>query len=64
MPKIYRMTQRTNWRIFNFDPLLRSSMQQALENLDHERKQAEVLARSTSYQALQMEKNWQETTIQ
>ncbi len=31
-------------------------MQQALENLDHERKQAEVLAGSTSYQALQLEK--------
>jgi hypothetical protein len=31
-------------------------MQQASENLEHARRQAEVLARSTSYQALQMEK--------
>jgi hypothetical protein len=41
----------------NFDPLLRSLMQQALENLEHARRQAEVLARSTSYQDLKMEKN-------
>jgi hypothetical protein len=40
----------------NFDPLLRSSIQQALENLEHKRRQAEVLARSTSYQALRTEK--------
>jgi hypothetical protein len=31
-------------------------MQQASENLEHERRQAEVPARSTSYQALQTEK--------
>jgi hypothetical protein len=48
----------------NFDPLLRSLMQQASENLEHNRRQAEVLAHSTSHQALQTEKNHQETTIQ
>jgi hypothetical protein len=39
-------------------------MQQASENLEHERRQAEVPARSTSYQALQTEKNQRETMIQ
>jgi hypothetical protein len=37
-------------------------MQQALENLERARRQAEVLVHSTSYQALQTEKNWQETS--
>jgi hypothetical protein len=32
-------------------------MQQASENLEHKRRRAEVLARSTSYQALQTGKN-------
>jgi hypothetical protein len=32
----------------DFDPLLKSSMQQASENLKHEGWRAEILARSTS----------------
>jgi hypothetical protein len=61
--KIYCTNQRTNRQNFkiaqkrhNFDPLLMSLMQQASENFEYKRRQAEVIARSTSYQALKIKK--------